>query len=60
MSGVAFEVDLAGDYRTKIRSRSQMLLDRMDETVKGPCYMIYSNCQPDSTRVKKLPIDSEG
>ncbi|MFC4598764.1 helix-turn-helix transcriptional regulator [Cohnella hongkongensis] len=54
VSGVAFEVDLAGDYRTEIRSRSQMLLDRMDETVKGPCCVIYSNCQPDSTRFKVL------
>jgi len=54
VSGVAFEVDLAGDYKTEIRSHAQMLLNRIDKTVSGPCYVIYSNCQPDSTLFKVL------
>lgn len=54
VSGVAFEVDLAGDYKTEIRSHAKMLLNHIDETVTGPCYVIYSNCQPNSTRFKVL------
>ncbi|CAM3711427.1 helix-turn-helix transcriptional regulator [Marinicrinis lubricantis] len=55
VSGIAFEVDLASDdYKTKIRSHAQMLLNQMDETIHGSCYMIYSNCQPGSTRFKAL------
>ncbi|SEQ05548.1 AraC family transcriptional regulator [Piscibacillus halophilus] len=59
--GIAFEVDLATeDYKTKIRSHSKMLQNSIDETISGPCYVIYSNCQPNSTRFKVLfgvPID---
>ncbi|RKN85945.1 AraC family transcriptional regulator [Paenibacillus ginsengarvi] len=55
LSGVAFEVDLAAeDYKAKIRSRSNELLRTIDKTVKGPCYVVYSNCQPDSTCFKVL------
>jgi AraC family transcriptional regulator len=54
VSGIAFEVDLATDYKTKIRSHSNKLLNAIDETVHGPCYVIYSNCQPNSTRFKVL------
>lgn len=55
VSGIAFEVDLAtDDYKTKIRSHSKMLLDNIDETINGPCYVIYSDCQPNSTRFKVL------
>lgn len=55
ISGIAFEVDLAmDDYKTKIRSHSKMLLANIDETINGPCYVIYSNCQPNSTRFKVL------
>ncbi|MCV4235085.1 AraC family transcriptional regulator [Virgibacillus sp. LDC1] len=53
--GIAFEVDLAtDDYKTKIRSHSHKLLHDIDKTVHGPCYVIYSNCQPDSTQFKVL------
>ncbi|MGP7818200.1 helix-turn-helix domain-containing protein [Niallia sp. 01092] len=53
--GVAFEVDLAtDDYKTKIRSYSNMLLNDIDATINGSCYVIYSNCQPNSTRFKVL------
>ncbi|UPK43979.1 helix-turn-helix transcriptional regulator [Paenibacillus pabuli] len=55
ISGIAFEVDLANDdYKEKIRAHSEMLLSHIDETIDGPCYVIYSNCQPDSTRFKVL------
>lgn len=55
ISGIAFEVDLADDrYKEKIYAHSEMLLSQLDETVNGPCYVIYSNCQPDSTRFKVL------
>ncbi|MEH7379027.1 AraC family transcriptional regulator [Bacillus sp. JJ1533] len=55
VSGLVFEVDLATDnYKAKIRSHSKMLLNNIDETINGSCYVIYSDCQPDSTRFKVL------
>ncbi|MCK6076666.1 helix-turn-helix domain-containing protein [Paenibacillus silvae] len=55
ISGIAFEVNLANDdYKEKIRAHSKMLLSHIDETINGPCYVIYSNCQPDSTQFKVL------
>lgn len=55
LSGIAFEVDLAtDDYKTKIRSHSNLLLKEIDSSVSGSCYVVYSNCQPDSTRFKVL------
>ena len=54
VSGIVFEVDLAGDYKSRIRSHANMLLERLDENMNGPCYVIYSNCQPNSTRFKVL------
>ncbi|MBB3150557.1 hypothetical protein FHS16_000591 [Paenibacillus endophyticus] len=55
VSGIAFEVDLAtDDYKTKIRSQSLKLLNEIDETVNGSCFVIYSNCEPNSTRFKVL------
>lgn len=53
--GIAFEVDLATeDYKEKIRAHSKMLLTTIDKAINGSCYVIYSNCQPDSTRFKVL------
>ena len=53
--GIAFEVDLATEnYKVKIRTHSRMLLDHINETINGPCYVIYSNCQPNSTRFNVL------
>jgi AraC family transcriptional regulator len=55
VTGIAFEVDLSSkDFKTTIRSHSKMLLDHIDDTMNGSCYVIYSNCQPDSTRFKCL------
>jgi AraC family transcriptional regulator len=54
VSGIAFEVDLADDYKSRIRFHANMLLERLDENANGSCYVIYSNCQPNSTRFKVL------
>ncbi|MEH7223662.1 hypothetical protein V7112_07565 [Bacillus sp. JJ1566] len=55
VSGIVFEVDLAtDDYKTKIRSHSKMLLNNIDEIINVPCYVIFSDCQPNSTRFKVL------
>ncbi|WP_018932413.1 helix-turn-helix transcriptional regulator [Gracilibacillus lacisalsi] len=55
LNGIAFEVDLATeDYRSKIRSHSKLLLNNIDEAIQGSCYVIYSDCQPNSTRFKVL------
>ncbi len=55
LTGIAFEVDLAtDDYKMKIRAHSQKLLNNMDETVDGPCFVIFSDCEADSTRFKVL------
>ncbi|MCM3387884.1 helix-turn-helix transcriptional regulator [Ureibacillus chungkukjangi] len=53
--GIAFEVDLATEnYKLKIRSHSRMLLDNINQSINGPCYVIYSNCQPNSTKFNVL------
>lgn len=53
--GIAFEVDLATEnYKDKIRFHAKMLLDNIDQSIDGPCYVIYSNCQPNSTRFNVL------
>ncbi|MFC4401626.1 helix-turn-helix transcriptional regulator [Gracilibacillus xinjiangensis] len=55
VNGIAFEVDLAiDDYKSKIRSYSKMLLANIDETANDSCYVIYSDCQANSTRFKVL------
>lgn len=55
VSGIAFEVDLAtDDYKAKIRSHANILLTNIDETTESSCYVIYSDCQPNSTRFKVL------
>ncbi|MDN4494444.1 helix-turn-helix domain-containing protein [Ureibacillus aquaedulcis] len=55
LCGIAFEVDLATeDYKAKIRSHSKMLLNHIDKDINGSCYVVYSNCQPNSTRFKVL------
>lgn len=53
--GIAFAVDLATEnYKLKIRTHSRMLLDNINQAINGPCYVIYSNCQPNSTRFNVL------
>ncbi|MDM5227254.1 AraC family transcriptional regulator [Cytobacillus sp. NJ13] len=55
ISGIAFEVDLArSDFKEKIRAYSRMLVNCIDETISSSCYVIYSNCQPNSTKFKAL------
>ncbi len=53
LTGIVFEVDIArSDFKEKIRSKFKMLVEHMEETVSGSCYVIYSNCQPNSTKFK--------
>ncbi len=53
LSGIVFEVDIArSDFKEKIRSNSKMLVDCIDQTICSSCYVIYSNCQPNSTKFK--------
>ncbi|MFD1738664.1 helix-turn-helix transcriptional regulator [Bacillus salitolerans] len=55
VTGIAFEVDLAtDDYKMKIRSHLDMLVENIDSTSNGPCYVIYSNCHQNSTRFNVL------
>ncbi|MBD8069896.1 helix-turn-helix transcriptional regulator [Bacillus sp. PS06] len=55
LSGIVFEVDIAtSDYKEKIRAHSNMLVESVDEAISSPCYVIYSNCQPNSTKFKAL------
>lgn len=55
LTGIAFEVDLASvDYKTQIQAHCKMLLDNIDETISGPCFMVYSNCHANSTRFNAL------
>lgn len=55
VTGIVFEVDLATeDYKKKIRSHIKLVLDHIDTTVDGPCYVIYSNCHHNSTRFNVL------
>ncbi|WP_080847876.1 helix-turn-helix transcriptional regulator [Cytobacillus gottheilii] len=55
ISGLAFEVDLStNDFKEVIRFHSKMLTESINHTIKSPCYVIYSNCQPDSTKFKAL------
>jgi AraC family transcriptional regulator len=53
LSGIAFEVDLStSDFKEIIRSNFKMLVESVDETISAPFYVIYSNCQPNSTKFK--------
>lgn len=55
LTGIAFEIDLAcEDYKAQIHAHSKMLLETIDETISGPCLMVYSNCHPNSTRFNAL------
>lgn len=55
LSGIVFEVDLArSDFKETIRSYSRLLVNSMEETNRCPGYIIYSNCQPNSTKFKAL------
>ncbi|MBP2002282.1 AraC family transcriptional regulator [Paenibacillus shirakamiensis] len=60
LSGIVFEVDLATDYETTIRSHTNLLIQEIGRSFRGPCYVVYSNCQPDSTRFNVIcgvPLD---
>lgn len=63
VKGVVFSVDLAlDDYKDKIRSQVERLMNSLKINWNGPFYMIYSNCQPDSTQfnvIFGLPLSFE-
>lgn len=55
LTGIAFEIDLAlENYKDYIREQAKELLKNIDDTVEGPCFMVYSNCHPNSTRFNAL------
>ena len=55
LKGIAFEVDLGeADYKSHIRHQSMRLGQNMDKPSKLPKYMVYSNCQPGSSKFKAL------
>lgn len=63
IKGIVFSVDLAlNDFKEKIKAQAELLLSSLKQSWDGPFYMIYSNCQPDSTQfnvIFGLPIDFE-
>lgn len=63
IKGVVFSVDLAlNDFKEQIKAQAERLLSSLNQSWEGPFYMIYSNCQPDSTQfnvIFGLPIDFE-
>lgn len=55
LSGIAFEMDLSKpDFKDIIRSHAAMLSASVNKNVNSACYVIYSNCQPNSTKFKAL------
>lgn len=53
--GIVFEVDLAyPDYKDHIRGYASKLRSEFDYDEPVPSYMIYSNCQPGSSKFKTL------
>lgn len=55
LSGVVFEVDIAkNDYKENIRSHSKKLVESVNVKTNSSCYLIYSNCQPNSTKFNAL------
>lgn len=63
VKGVVFSVDLAlNDYKQRIRTQAENFLSTLNKHWEGPFYMMYSNCQPDSTQFNAifgLPVDFE-
>jgi len=50
LTGIAFEIDMGSeDFKDQIRNQSRKLLENIDDTIDGPCFMVYSNCHPNST-----------
>ncbi len=49
--GIVSQIDLAvDDYRQKINAQMQLLLETRDRGIEGRCYIVFSDCMPDSSR----------
>ncbi len=52
--GVVFQIDLSErDFKTKIRSQADRLMEELPAELKPwnkPCYMVYSDCMPGSSK----------
>lgn len=63
IKGAVFSVDLAvTDFKDQIKKQAEQLLNSLNQPWEGPFYMIYSNCQPNSTKfnvIFGLPVDFE-
>lgn len=58
LKGIVFEVDLAApNFKTEIKAMAAQLLKLLPKHLlpwQGPCYLVYSNCRPDSTRFNAI------
>ena len=54
IKGVVFQIDLSErDFKTKIRSQADRLMEELPAELKPwnkPCYMVYSDCMPGSSK----------
>ncbi len=54
IKGVVFQIDLSErDFKTKIRSQADRLMEELPVELKPwnkPCYMVYSDCMPGSSK----------
>ena len=54
IKGVVFQIDLSErDFKTKIRSQAVRLMEELPVELKPwnkPCYMVYSDCMPGSSK----------
>ena len=54
IKGVVFQIDLSeNDFKTKIRFQADQLMAALPDSLKPwekPCYMIYSDCMPGSSK----------
>lgn len=54
IKGVVFQIDLSEqDFKTKIRAQADQLMASLPAALtpwEKPCYMIYSDCMPESTK----------
>lgn len=54
IKGVVFQIDLSErDFKTKIRSQADRLMEELPAGLKPwnkPCYMVYSDCMPGSSK----------
>lgn len=61
IKGIVFEVDLAADdFKLKIKSYANLLVESLNIPVECPCYIVYSNCRENSTKfnvIFGLPLD---